>query len=119
MYAKVEENIAIEISEEPQVGWEEAPSGITVGSLKTEGGWALPPAEVSTFQAKAALAMIGKLALAEAIIQGSGDVGMQLAWKEASVFRAESPSIMALAPLIGLSTAQLYQLFHAAANITA
>ena len=74
------------------------------------------PAQVSRFQAKAALAQIGKLTAAEAAVMASGAVVLQLAWAEANDFRRDSPGINALAPLIGLD---LDALFIAAAQIEA
>lgn len=77
------------------------------------------PAIVSRFQAKAALALAGKLTAAEAAVTASGDVVLQLAWAEANEFRRNSPGINALAPLIGLDAAGLDALFIAAAQIEA
>lgn len=74
------------------------------------------PAVVSRFQAKAALALAGKLADAEAAVAASGSVILQMAWAEANDFRRDSPGINALAPLIGLD---LDALFIAAAQIEA
>lgn len=77
------------------------------------------PQEVSRFQAKAALALAGKLAQADAAVQASGDVILQLAWGEATTFKRNSPGIAALAPAIGLDDAALDDLFTTAAGIVA
>lgn len=77
------------------------------------------PQEVSRFQAKAALALAGKLAEAEAAVQASGDVILQLAWAEATTFKRNSPGIAALAGGIGLDDAALDALFTTAAGIIA
>lgn len=77
------------------------------------------PDSVSRFQAKAALAQIGKLTAAEAAVMASGSVVLQLAWAEANGFRRDSPGINALAPMIGLDAAGLDALFIAAAQIEA
>lgn len=77
------------------------------------------PQSVSRFQAKAALAQIGKLTAAEAAVMASGSVVLQLAWAEANDFRRDSPGINALAPMIGLDAAGLDALFIAAAQIEA
>lgn len=77
------------------------------------------PAIVSRFQAKAALALAGKLTDAEAAVAASGSVVLQLAWAEANEFRRDSPGINALAPMIGLDAAGLDALFIAAAQIEA
>lgn len=74
------------------------------------------PQVVSRFQAKAALALSGKLQAAEAAIAASGNVILQLAWAEANEFHRDSPGINALAPLIGLD---LDALFITAAQIEA
>lgn len=77
------------------------------------------PAEVSRFQAKAALAMAGLLDQANAAVAASGNVVLQLAWAEATEFKRNSPGINALAPALGLDDAALDQLFIAAAEIVA
>jgi hypothetical protein len=75
-------------------------------------------AEVSRFQAKAALAAAGKLEAANAIVAAASDMA-KLAWAEALVFRRDSPTIAALAPLLGLDDIALDNLFRAAAEIKA
>lgn len=111
----------------------EAPGGASVVPPRPAAHWAwdgqgwvegaLPPVAVpdvvSRFQAKAALALAGKLTAAEAAVTASGDVVLQLAWAEANDFRRNSPGINALAPLIGLDAAGLDALFIAAAQIEA
>jgi hypothetical protein len=77
------------------------------------------PEEVSRFQAKAALALAGKLEQADAAVAASGNVVLQLAWTDATVFRRDSPGINALAPAIGLDAVGLDELFRAAAQIVA
>lgn len=77
------------------------------------------PEEVSRFQAKAALALAGLLAQADAAVAASGNAVLQLAWSDATTFKRNSPGIMALAPAIGLDDAALDQLFISAAGIAA
>lgn len=77
------------------------------------------PKEVSRFQAKAALAMAGKLAQADAAVAASNDPILQLAWAEATTFKRNSPGIAALAGGIGLDDAALDDLFRTAAGIVA
>lgn len=77
------------------------------------------PAEVSRFQAKAALALAGLLPQADAAVQASGNMVLQLAWAEATTFKRNSPGIAALAPALGLDAADLDDLFVAAAEIIA
>ena len=77
------------------------------------------PQEVSRFQAKEALRRINKLADANAAVAASGDAQLQLAWSEAPNFPRNSPGLNALAPALGLSQADLDQLFITAAGIRA
>ena len=77
------------------------------------------PQEVSRFQAKAALAMAGKLAQADAAVAASDNIILQLAWAEATTFKRNSPGIALLAPLIGLDDEGLDDLFTTAAGIVA
>lgn len=77
------------------------------------------PQEVSRFQARAALMQAGLLETADLAVAASGDPFLQLAWKEAVAFPRSSPGIAALAPALGLTDADLDDLFRAAALITA
>ncbi len=77
------------------------------------------PNEVSRFQAKAALAISGKLEAVELVVKNSGNVVLQLAWAEATVFKRDSPSILALAGAVGLTEEDLDTLFVEASNIFA
>lgn len=77
------------------------------------------PQEVSRFQARAALMAAGLLDAADAAVAASGDAFLQLAWKEATAFPRTSPGIAALAPALGLTDADLDDLFRAAAVISA
>lgn len=75
-------------------------------------------AEVSRFQAFAALYAIDKLDDAETAVAAAGGLTL-LAWQNAQVFKRASPMIAALAPAIGLGDDALDELFLAAAEITA
>ena len=77
------------------------------------------PAEVSRFQAKAALANAELLSQADAIVAASGNMVLQLAWAEATTFKRNSPGIAELAPALGLDADDLDQLFITAAGIIA
>lgn len=99
---------------------------ITAVDLTAEEIAALPgpqpepiPPEVSRFQAKAALALAGKLAAADAVVAASTDAVVKLAWSDATVFKRNSPSINGLASAIGLTQADLDDLFRTAAGIVA
>ena len=75
-------------------------------------------AEVSRFQAFAALHLAGKLDDATAAAEAEGGLTL-LAWQNAQVFKRTSPMMNALAPAIDLDDAALDELFLAAAEITA
>jgi hypothetical protein len=75
-------------------------------------------AEVSRFQAIAALYTAGKLDDAEAAVTAAGGLTV-IAWQNAQVFRRTSPMMNALAPALGLDDEALDELFLAAALIEA
>lgn len=76
------------------------------------------PESVSAFQAKAALMLAGILPQVEATI-AQADAFTQLAWAEALTFRRDSPAIAALSAALGLTSAQVDDLFRTAATISA
>jgi len=73
---------------------------------------------VSRFQAKAALLLSGRLSDVESAIEQSGAM-TRLAWAEAVELRRTSPMIAALSQAIGLSDADIDDLFRKAALIEA
>ena len=75
-------------------------------------------AEVSRFQAFAALYADGKLDDAEAAVAAAGGLTV-IAWQNAQVFKRSSPMMNALAPALGLDDEALDDLFRAAALIEA
>lgn len=75
-------------------------------------------AEVSRFQAFAALHLAEKLDDAMAAAEAEGGLVL-LAWRNAQVFKRSSPMMNALAPALGLDDEALDELFLAAAEITA
>ena len=75
-------------------------------------------AEVSRFQAFAALYADGKLDDAEAAVAAAGGLTV-IAWQNAQVFKRTSPMLAALAPALGLDDEALDDLFRAAALIEA
>lgn len=101
--------------------WQMVQDAIAAGAAVTveEAAENAVPQEVSRFQAKAALALAGKLAQADAAVAASNDPILQLAWAEAATFKRNSPGIAALAPAIGLDDAALDALFTTAARIVA
>lgn len=78
------------------------------------------PQEVTAFKARAALANSGYLEVVTAYMDtlSPNDVS-RLAWEYAQTFKRTSPTIVGLAPLLGMDDAQLDQLFIAAAQIDA
>jgi hypothetical protein len=78
------------------------------------------PQSVTAFQAKAALLQADLLDEVEALM---ADVDtpriVKLAWSEALTFERQSPTVLTLATALGLSSAELDELFVAASEITA
>ncbi|MGN7867793.1 hypothetical protein [Paracoccus sp. 22332] len=77
------------------------------------------PDVVSRFQARMALRNAGHFDAAEAAIRSSGNDLLIEAWDSAVEFRRMSPSILTLGTALGLSKADIDNLFRAAAQITA
>jgi hypothetical protein len=74
------------------------------------------PSSVSPAQARLALHGAGLLTRVEAIV-AAADVPTQIAWNNASIIERTSPTVAALAGALGLTDAQLDDLFTAAAGI--
>lgn len=77
------------------------------------------PETVSRYQARAALHNAGLLSTVEAAVAAADDELIRIAWADATVFRRDSPTILALAEALGLTSTQLDDLFRAAALIAA
>ena len=77
------------------------------------------PAQVTRFQALAALSNAGLLANAQAAVNASPDPLTTLAWNNAQTFERASPTIASLAGSLGLTSTQIDDLFIAAAKIVA
>lgn len=75
-------------------------------------------AVVSRFQARAALHGAGLLSAVEAAVANADPI-TQLAWADALEFRRNSPTIAALAGIVGLTDEQIDNLFIAAERIQA
>ena len=76
------------------------------------------PESVTPFQAKAALMQAGLLGQAEALVAAAGGV-TKLAWAEALEFKRTSPTLINLAQALGLTSAELDNLFRVASGIEA
>ena len=78
------------------------------------------PTEVSRFQARAALMQSGLLEDIETYMADPAtDPFVRIAWQDAQVFRRNSPTVLSLQPLLGLTDGQLDDLFRFAATIEA
>lgn len=78
------------------------------------------PHEVSRFQARAALLQSGYLDDIEAYMADPAtDPFVRVAWQDAQVFKRQSPTVLSLQPLLGLTDEQLDDLFRFAATIEA
>ena len=78
------------------------------------------PQVVSRFQARAALLLAGLLDDVEALMAAPDTPALaKLAWADAQEFKRNSPTVQAMAAAIGLTEAQLDELFTTAAGIDA
>ncbi len=76
------------------------------------------PLSVTSFQARAALYMAGLLDDAEAAIAEAHPLS-RIAWEHANVYRRDSPTVISIGHQLGLSEADMDELFKTAASITA
>ena len=78
------------------------------------------PQAVSRFQARAALHLAGLLEQVETMMANPAtDPMARLAWQDAQEFRRNSPTVLGMGAALGLSQAQLDDLFIQAATISA
>lgn len=75
------------------------------------------PTSVYMWQAKAALAAIGKLDAANAVIAQSNNQMLSTAWEYAPYISRKSPAVAAIAQAIGLSNSEVDTLFVSAEQI--
>ena len=82
--------------------------------------WVVPPPyvpqEISRLQGHLVLERNGLLAQAEALVV-QGDTETQIAWANCNAFNRQSPTLLALAAGLGLTDAQIDQLFIDGAQI--
>ena len=76
------------------------------------------PLSVTRFQARAALWLAGLLDDAEAAIAQAHPLS-RIAWEQANVYRRDSPTVISIGQQLGLSEADIDELFKTAASITA
>lgn len=75
---------------------------------------------MSAFQARAALYQMGMLEAVETFMAyPTTDPIAKLAWERAQEFNRDSPTILTVAPALGLSDSQLDDIFRFAATIEA
>lgn len=74
------------------------------------------PESVTIRQAKLALLQVGLLDDVEAAINGS-DRAVQIEWEYATEFRRDWPALLAMKPALGLTDAQVDDLFRLAATL--
>lgn len=75
------------------------------------------PERVDMWQARAALRLAGIYDAADAAISASGNAALIEAWTNGNTFRRDSPAIVQLGQMLGLTSAQIDSLFRAAADI--
>lgn len=75
------------------------------------------PSSVKMWQAKTALAAVGKLDTATAAITASGNVALQLAWEYATDISRASASVAAIGAVLNMSSTEIDALFVAASVI--
>jgi len=100
------------------------PAGVGIGWAYDGASWTAPepppvpvPEEVRQAQARRALLVAGLLDDVEAAVAAASQ-DIQIAWEYEPNIRRDSPMIGALAPALGLTDAQIDDLFRAAAAIT-
>jgi hypothetical protein len=117
----------LDISEmfHPSLTWVPAPGDVAVGDQYDEGVFTrLPPPKpasavptsISPAQARLALLGAGLLDQVEAAV-AAGSRATQIAWEMATVIERNSPTVAALSAALGLTDAQLDDLFTTAASI--
>lgn len=119
------DQIAVEIpqNQTPAIGWVySAQSGLSDPAPPPA---TLPPARrvpqtVARFQAKVALLQAGHLDNIEAYMSRPDTNRVtQMAWQDAQEFQRQSPTVLALAKLLGMTDTQLDDLFVVASKIVA
>lgn len=112
---------------DPRAHWEDLKRARVVPEVGTEGSATelAPvingvPQAVTRFQARAALHLGGYLPQVEAIMADPATPALaKLAWQDAREFKRNSPTIAALAGMLGLTDATLDHLFRVASQIDA
>ena len=122
--AEAEAHIAAHIADYPDAFVVQSPQGDpadwVVDPVAKTAAYVAPPVpvplSVSRRQAKRALLAAGLLSSVEAAVAGAS-AEVQIDWADALEFRRDSPTIAALAAGLGLTGAQIDDLFRTAATI--
>lgn len=77
------------------------------------------PAQVALWQARAVLDQMGLLATVNAAVAASESPALRAVWEYGNVITRDSPGLAALAEALGLTDAQVDDLFRAAAALEA
>ena len=102
---------------EPLPAWAQ---GLTPCAVQATSAALFVPQVVSRFQARAALHLAGLLETVEAMMAAPETPALaKLAWADAQEFKRTSPTVLSLAASLGLTEAQLDELFTTAAGIDA
>ncbi len=134
-YARIENEAVVEIGEfdsikgrfHPSLEWAECPANVTVGwSYRLGNGgdlFAAPvtkpaavPEHVTMAQARLALLQSGLLSQVEAAVVAAGEAA-KIQWEYSTVVRRNSDLVLALSAGLGLTSAQLDDLFRLAATL--
>lgn len=89
-------------------------------TLPTQPAVPYVPAEVTMRQARLALLQAGKLAAVDAAINGMSEpakTASRIEWEYSGTVKRNQPLVLALAPALGLTSAQLDALFVAAESL--
>jgi hypothetical protein len=106
-------------------GWIEAPSGVGVGWIYSDGDWIAPPPPppppiepITMRQARLELLNIGKLDDVDAALAAIPDEqqrkAAQIEWEYATIIERNAPLVISLTPALGLTETEMDDLFKAA-----
>ncbi len=135
-YVRIENGVVVELFEtdqdiaelfHPDLHWVPAADDVAEGDVYVEDQFSKPippivvpivPEQVTRYQARAALYKAGLLDDVEGFMAlPNADRLLILAWQDAQTFRRHSPMVIDLGVVLGLSAAQIDELFIVAAAI--
>lgn len=125
-YVLIVDGVVVQKQPYLQAGFVEAPDDVVCGMLHAGGEYSNPPPVVSVpqsvtrFQAQAALYLAGLLDDVEALMSDPSTPALaKIAWANALEFKRTSPTIAAMSAVLGMTDAQIDQLFITAATLDA